>query len=199
MKEHPLARRMFTIGFTRKSMREFAEFLRDARIKRLVDIRLRPISQYSGFARKDDLEFLLELMGIEYIHSLELAPTSSLLDGYRSDNDWTKYERAFWSLLRERRPDALLAQLLTPGLNVAFLCTEDTPERCHRRLVSEYAKGIFPDLEVVHLTSTESYQVNTLPQTPISHAPTAIRTVLSGLDNSNRKSDAKVFVSEKNE
>jgi uncharacterized protein (DUF488 family) len=160
MHDHPLARRMFTIGFTRKSMREFAEFLRDARIKRVVDIRLRPVSQYSGFARKDDLEFLLELMKIEYIHTLELAPTNSMLDGYRSDNDWSKYERDFRTLLDERHPNALLEKLLTPGLNVAFLCTEDTPDRCHRRLVSEYAKKMFADLEIVHLTSGGSFQSN---------------------------------------
>ena len=198
MQEHPLARRMFTIGFTRKSMREFAEFLRDARIKRVVDIRLRPISQFSGFARKDDLEFLLELMGIEYIHSIELAPTSMMLDGYRSDNDWPKYERAFRSLLNERRPDALLEKLLTPGLNVAFLCTEDAPERCHRRLVSEYALGIYPDLEVVHLMSTGSYQANTLQHTTVGSPATAGGTAGPNTDNSLRNSARKLFVGEEN-
>jgi uncharacterized protein (DUF488 family) len=156
---------MFTIGFTKKSMREFAELLRDARIKRVVDIRLRPVSQFSGYARKDDLEFLLELMGIEYIHALDLAPTPPMLDGYRSDNDWARYERGFRNLLNERKPNALLEQLLTPGLNVAFLCTEDTPERCHRRLVAEYAKRFFPDLEIIHLTSVGTFQEGGLQRT----------------------------------
>ena len=157
MVERPLARRMFTIGFTQKSMREFAELLRTAKIRRLVDIRLRPVSQYSGFAKRDDLEFLLELMGIQYVHTLDLAPTSPMLDGYRSDHNWGKYEHDFVGLLRRRKPDELLDQLLTPGLNVAFLCTEDTPERCHRRLVAEYARRLLPDLEVIHLTSKGSF------------------------------------------
>jgi uncharacterized protein (DUF488 family) len=156
---------MFTIGFTKKSMREFAELLRDAKIKRVVDIRLRPVSLYSGYARKDDLEFLLELMGIEYVHALELAPTPPMLDDYRSDTDWGKYEQAFRRLLAERKPTGLLEQLLTPGLNVAFLCTEDTPERCHRRLVAEYAKKFFPDLEIVHLTSVGTFQADALHRT----------------------------------
>ena len=162
MIERPLARRMFTIGFTKKSMREFATLLRDARIKRVVDIRLRPVSQYSGFARKEDLEFLLELMGIEYVYSQELAPTPQMLDGYWSNNDWTRYEHAFRKLIDDRKPDDLLKQLLTPGVNVAFLCSEDTPEHCHRRLVSEYAKRIFRDLEIVHLTSKGTFQSGTL-------------------------------------
>jgi uncharacterized protein (DUF488 family) len=162
--ERPLGHRVFTIGFTKKSMREFAGILRDARIGRVVDIRLRPISQYSGFARKDDLEFLLELMRIEYIHALDLAPTPPMLDGYRTDSDWTKYEREFRRLLNERKPDALLRQLLSPGVNVVLLCTEDTPERCHRRLVSDYAKSIMPDLEIIHLTSRGSFEAGSLPR-----------------------------------
>jgi uncharacterized protein (DUF488 family) len=145
-------------------MREFAGLLRDVRIGRVVDIRLRPISQYSGFARKDDLEFLLELMGIEYVHALDLAPTPRLLDGYRTDSDWANYEREFRRLLNERKPDVLLRQLLTPGVNVVLLCTEDTPERCHRRLVSEYAKSIMPDVEIIHLTSRGPFDAGTLPR-----------------------------------
>jgi uncharacterized protein (DUF488 family) len=144
---------MFTIGFTRKSMREFVELLRSANINRLVDIRLRPVSQYSGFAKKDDLEFLLELLGIQYVHTRDLAPTDELLDSYRSNDNWGNYQRQFMTLLKDRKPDALLNQLITPGMNVAFLCTEDVPDYCHRRLVAEYAKHLFPDLEVIHLTS----------------------------------------------
>jgi len=162
MLEHPLVNRMFTIGFTKKTMREFAALLRTARVKRLVDIRLRPVSQYSGFARKEDLEFLLEILGIEYIHTSELAPTDALLDGYRSNYDWKNYEQEFKALLSKRRPDALLRQLLPAGMNVAFLCTEDTPERCHRSLVAEYAKTIIPDLQIVHLTSEGSYLATSL-------------------------------------
>jgi len=160
--EQPLRHRVFTIGFTKKSMREFAGLLRDARIERVVDIRLRPISQYSGFARRDDLEFLLELMGIEYVHALDLAPTPPMLDGYRTDSDWASYEREFRRLLNERKPDALLRQLLPVGINVVLLCTEDTPERCHRRLVSDYAKRIMPDLEIIHLTSRGTFEEGSL-------------------------------------
>ncbi len=64
--------------------------------------------------------------------------------------------------MNERKPDALLFRLLPPGMNVAFLCTEDAPDRCHRRLVAEYAKRIIPDLEIVHLTSEGSYRANSL-------------------------------------
>ena len=156
----PSARRMFTIGFAGKNMREFLELIRAARIKRLVDIRLRPTSQYSGFARRDDLEYLMNLLHVEYVHAPELAPNATLLDGYRSDGDWARYEREFKRLMDERKPDAFLSQVLVQGANVAFLCTEDMPEKCHRRLVAEYAKRLFPDLKVVHLTSRGAFEMD---------------------------------------
>jgi len=178
--EHPLEPLMFTIGFTRKSMRDFVEILRDSKINRVVDIRLRPVSQYSGFARKEDLEFLLELIGVEYVHTGELAPTSSLLDNYRANNDWGQYERGFVDLMRQRKPDSLLRQLLTPGMNVAFLCTEDSPERCHRRLVAEYAKTIFPNMRVIHLTSYGTFEADSLhdQKSSLSNSHTARNQII---------------------
>jgi uncharacterized protein (DUF488 family) len=61
---------IYTIGFTRKSAKEFFDVLRKAGIKSLVDIRLNNASQLSGFTKKDDLAFFLEeICRAEYIHS----------------------------------------------------------------------------------------------------------------------------------
>ena len=35
--------------------------------------------------------------------------------------------------------------------NSCFLCSEPTPERCHRRLVAEYFKEKFGNIEIKHL------------------------------------------------
>ncbi len=32
-----------------------------------------------------------------------------------------------------------------------FLCSEDKPHHCHRRLVAEYLKDRWGDLDIVHL------------------------------------------------
>jgi uncharacterized protein (DUF488 family) len=32
-----------------------------------------------------------------------------------------------------------------------LLCSEDTPERCHRRLVAEHLQEHWPEVEIVHL------------------------------------------------
>lgn len=153
----PTKRRLFTVGFTRKNMREFAELLTACKINRVVDIRLRPISQYSGFAKQEDLEFLLELLNIDYLHLPILAPDNYLLDKYHKDYDWQFYEKRFKELLKERNIDELLIKVCNSSGNICFLCAEDLPEKCHRRLVAEHAKSLLSDCEIVHLTSQGIY------------------------------------------
>lgn len=150
--EHP-RRVLFTIGFGKKSMREFGESLKTCRIERLVDIRLRPVSQYAGYARQDDLDYLLELLGIEYVYLPDLAPDNELLDKYRKDNNWNYYERRFAEILKERDTRELIERVLRNKRYVCLLCSEDLPAKCHRRLVAEYVKEIFPSIEILHITS----------------------------------------------
>jgi len=51
---------LFTIGFTKKSARKFFEMLNESGADRLIDIRLNNVAQLAGFAKRDDLEFLLK-------------------------------------------------------------------------------------------------------------------------------------------
>ena len=52
--------KLCTIGFTQKSADRFFGLLAEARVTRLVDIRLKPGGQLSGFANSRDLPFFLE-------------------------------------------------------------------------------------------------------------------------------------------
>ena len=59
-------RRDYTIGFTQKSAAEFFGALKDAGVRRLLDVRLSNSSQLAGFTKRDDLPyFLRELCGAE--------------------------------------------------------------------------------------------------------------------------------------
>ena len=97
--------RIYTIGFTKKSASDFFELLKGSGVKRLVDVRLNNVSQLAGFAKRDDLRYLLsEVCGIEYVHLPELAPTKEILDSYRKEHkDWETYQRQFLALMDERR------------------------------------------------------------------------------------------------
>ena len=144
--------RLYTIGFTKKSAEDFFELLSASGASRLVDIRLKNVSQIAGFAKRDDLKYLVgRLCGMDYVHLTELAPDAELLDDYRKKRiDWPTYESRFLPLLEERRiGEPQLREVLDGG---CLLCSEHTPERCHRRLVAEYLSQRWGDVEIVHLT-----------------------------------------------
>ena len=100
---------VFTIGFAKKSAREFFEVLRRAGVRKVMDIRLNNVSQLAGFTKKDDLAYFLEaVVGIGYQHRPELAPTKEILDGYKKKTlTWPEYEERFRALLVERHLIAL--------------------------------------------------------------------------------------------
>ena len=143
--------RLFTIGFTKKTAREFFTRLREAHVRRVVDIRLNNASQLAGFTKKDDLAFFLqEIGGIDYVHRPDLAPTEEILAGYKKKAiGWPEYEMQFNALLAERHIETLVSP---QEMDLAcLLCSEPTPAKCHRRLVAEYLRRAWPNLTVTHL------------------------------------------------
>lgn len=143
--------KVFTIGFTKKTARRFFEALRESGAKRVVDVRLNNVSQLAGFAKKADLAyFLKEICGMEYVHLTELAPTQEMLDDYKKRHgDWKTYEIRFLELMKQRRiEETLPKEAVSEG---CLLCSEDKPHHCHRRLVAEYLKQRWGDVEITHL------------------------------------------------
>jgi uncharacterized protein (DUF488 family) len=143
--------RVYTIGFTRKSADQFFEAISASGAERVVDIRLNNTSQLAAFAKRDDLAYFLQrICGAGYEHVLELAPTEDLLSRYRKRRlDWQRYELEFLDLLRNRRIEQTVPRELIDAS--CLLCSEPSPERCHRRLVAEYLRDAWGDVEIVHL------------------------------------------------
>lgn len=144
---------IFTIGTSGKSAEEFFTVLEDAGVERVLDVRLKNTSQLAGFTKKDHLEFFLRrLLGADYQHLDFLAPTLELRKAYEeSGNDWDLYVREFSRLLEERNVLERLDEDLFGQKKCCLLCSEPTPERCHRRLVAEYLQRSWPDVEIVDL------------------------------------------------
>ncbi|MDE2687133.1 MAG: DUF488 domain-containing protein [Chloroflexota bacterium] len=144
--------RIYTIGFTKKTAREFFEKLQSADAKYLLDTRLNNKSQLAGFAKKGNIEYFVEkLTEMEYLEFPLLAPTSEILKQYRSDSDWDAYEKKYNRLLVERK----VARKIDPALfadGVVLLCSEPTAEKCHRRLAAEFLKDrCIQGAKIVHL------------------------------------------------
>ena len=143
---------VYTIGFTKRSAADFFGALRRAGVLRLLDVRLRNTGQLAGFSKRDDLAyFLRKLCGAEYRHEPLLAPSDELLTDYRKRKlSWQAYEPRFRTLMAERQVERVVDRDVF-SVPTALLCSETTPERCHRRLVLEYLQQHWGGLEVVHL------------------------------------------------
>ena len=142
--------KIYTIGFTKTSAEGFFTRLTKSGAKKLVDVRLNNISQLAGFAKRDDLRyFTSQICGLGYEHVSELAPTQNILDEYKKNGGaWDVYENKFLELITMRRIEDIDPQQLDGS---CLLCSEDKPHHCHRRLVAEYLRNKWTDVEIVHL------------------------------------------------
>lgn len=141
---------LYTIGFTKHTSEEFFEKLKSTGVKRVIDIRINKTSQLAGFAKGSDLPYLLKVTGgIGYLSHSELAPTKELLKSYRSkDITWTEFEGKYKKQINDTK--AILGLNKSDFEEACLLCSEETAEKCHRRLLAEELAKIW-DLEIIHL------------------------------------------------
>lgn len=142
---------LYTIGFTKKSAKQFFGLIKEAGVKRIVDVRRRPNSQLAGFANNRDLAwFLSELCKVDYVHVAELAPSPELLDDYRKKRiDWRGYKPRFTKQMKDAEIKDRMGAILRP--RDCLLCSEHEPNECHRSLVTKYLVKEWGNVKVEHL------------------------------------------------
>ena len=143
---------IYTIGFSKKSAETFFGKLEEAGVRRVIDVRRRNTSHLAGFTKRDDLQFFLRrVAGIDYVHVPELAPTDDLLNAYLKRRiDWPTYERRFSTILAAQSIESLVPPECLA--DACLLCSEASPDKCHRRLVAEYLRRRSGNVNIVHLT-----------------------------------------------
>lgn len=143
--------KLFTIGFTGKPAEKFFHLLTNSGVKKIVDTRINNVSQLAGFAKGSDLKFFAKEIGdISYEHNIDFAPTKELLTRYRNKKmSWPEYEIEYLNLL-DMRKIASKTDIEKLHEN-CLLCSEHTPEKCHRRLLAEYLHQVKNDVEIIHL------------------------------------------------
>ena len=84
-------------------------------------------------------------------HIKDIAPSSKLVgDYYKRNLPWQNYEDRYKSELKNSEKSEIVKNLAKKALeeNITLLCTEDTPEFCHRRLLAEECKIYEPSLDL---------------------------------------------------
>lgn len=152
-KEMILLDKIYTIGFTQKNAEKFFGLIKNNKITLLVDVRLNNTSQLAAFSKHPDISFFLkEICGCDYKHEILFAPEDSTLSRYKKKViDWNTYVEEFSATMDKRKIRDYIRMHYDITLNICLLCSEATPEYCHRRLIAEIIHEVFPETEIIHL------------------------------------------------
>jgi uncharacterized protein (DUF488 family) len=147
-----LGKPLFTIGHGAVDIETFAEYLRDARIESLVDVRRFPGSRRHPQFGSEALSDTLRDIGIAYRHEEDLggrrrpladSPNAGLRnEGFRGYADWmlgNAFREAFFRVVEESQER-----------RTTVMCAETPWWKCHRRLIAD-ASVLLADTGVVHL------------------------------------------------
>jgi uncharacterized protein (DUF488 family) len=144
---------LFTIGHSNRPIEALLAMLREAGVKRVVDVRAIPKSrrwpQYDGEA----LRRLLAAEGIEYVWRGEA------LGGFRKPvpgSPNVALDGAFRGFADHMATPAFaraIDELLAGAAPTAIMCAEKLPAECHRSLITDYA--IARGVDVIHLVAPD--------------------------------------------
>lgn len=144
---------IYTIGFAQKNAKTFFELIKKNNVEIVIDIRLNNKSQLAGFTKGNDLSyFLKEICNCDYSHCIDFAPTKEILDDYKNKGStWSQYVEQFIPLMEKRKSVELFTKMFGKYNSVCLLCSEPTPEQCHRRLLAELIQQKKNDILIKHL------------------------------------------------
>ena len=140
--------KVFTIGHSNRKWSDFTCILKDNHVDLLVDVRSYPGSRACPQFNKAQMTTKLEKENISYIHIEKLGGRRNKLDikedSHNNDHNaaWkNKSFRAYADYMAttsfKEGIDELLS-LMKKCSNLAIMCAEAVPWRCHRRMIADY-------------------------------------------------------------
>jgi uncharacterized protein (DUF488 family) len=124
---------LFSIGYEGKTVEHFTNQLIKENVRVLCDIRKNALSKKYGFS-KNQLKFIVENVGIKYIHIPELGIDSLKRQGLKTDRDYEKllmdYEKN--TLPNRTRELEELQNVFISNERIALMCFEADHNCCHR-------------------------------------------------------------------
>jgi uncharacterized protein (DUF488 family) len=126
---------LFTIGYEGLSFNSFVKYLKSLNIVTVFDVRKNPVSRKKGFS-KEKLNEGLILSKIHYVHLSELGTPKLLRDELRRKKDYLEFFQKYNIILSTKLQclDAILDTLKNE--NVALMCFEKDPFKCHRSAIA---------------------------------------------------------------
>ena len=132
-------RSIFTIGHSTRPIEEFVAMLEAHGVEKLIDIRTVPRSRTNPQFNRDALPSSLERADIGYLHmpalgGLRRPKADSQNTGWRNANF-----RGYADYMQTGEFSAAIEELIELGreTQIAIMCAEAVPWRCHRSLVAD--------------------------------------------------------------
>jgi len=158
---------IYTIGVFGSSEKEYFQKLTDNKIDTFYDIRQRRAvrgAEYA-FVNSQRLQDKLAELKINYIHELRLAPTDAVRNVQKKADAKQKVAYRKREELSNEFKDAYTKEILAKfdlkefvddlaeakAKKVVLFCVEGTATACHRSLVTDKIKKLFPSIKVEHL------------------------------------------------
>jgi uncharacterized protein (DUF488 family) len=175
-----------TIGHSTRSIDEFIGLLRAHAVSRVVDVRTIPRSRHNPQFNRDALADSLKAAGLGYVHLPELgglrhAKTDSINAGWRNASF-----RGYADYMQTPEFEQSLEELiqLAKEEQIAIMCAEAVPWRCHRSLIADAL--LIRGIRVEDIMSVTRRQVHTL--TPFAKVQGSTITYPADLKKHTRKS-----------
>ena len=116
--------KIFTLGTSNRSQKEFLEILKEYKIEAVVDVRHFPTSRFFPHFKKENLERFLREQKIDYIHIEKLGGFRE--EGYENYMKTKEFKEGLERLIE-----------IAKKKKTAILCAERFPWKCHRAFISQ--------------------------------------------------------------
>jgi len=154
--------RVFTIGHSTRPIREFVDLLIAHGVQRLIDVRKIPESRHNPQFGREQLFASLERAGIHYTH----MPGLGGLRRPRKDSTNTGWRNASFRGYADYMQTPEFEESLNRCIElakeeqVALMCAEAVPWRCHRSLIADAL--LARDIDVREIASTKEARPHVL-------------------------------------
>lgn len=128
-----------TVGHSTRSFDEFLSLVQSADINLLLDVRRYPASRRYPQFNRENLTQSLRAHSIDYVHEPDLGGRRSATADSRNLFWRNASFRAYADYMNSPEFHAALERLLQAAevKNVAVMCAEAVPWRCHRQLIAD--------------------------------------------------------------
>jgi uncharacterized protein (DUF488 family) len=141
--------KVFTIGHSNRKWGDFVSTLKDNHIDVVVDVRRYPGSRKCPQFNKEQMVKTLKKENVSYVHIEKLGGrrkqsdiTRSRYDNNNNNSGWKNEGfRAYADYMATRSfKEGIheILSLMTNYNNLAIMCAEAVPWRCHRRMIADY-------------------------------------------------------------